>query len=76
VVGLGDQRTMKFAIIAREIAEDIAREIIGDSAEDSCLGVFVVAALRSEAAGGLPGLRGENQAWYGGLRFVRRNSGR
>lgn len=40
---LGDRRTMDFAISAREIAEDIAREINGDSGEGSFHGVFVAA---------------------------------
>ena len=40
---LGDKRTMEFAITAREIAEDIAREINGDSGEGSFHGVFVAA---------------------------------
>src|SRR4029077_1342812 len=38
---LGDKRTMEFRITAREIAEDIAREINGDSGEGSYHGVFV-----------------------------------
>jgi hypothetical protein len=44
VMDLGDKRTMEFAITAREIAEDIAREINGDSGEGSFHGVFVAAA--------------------------------
>lgn len=43
VMDLGDKRTMEFAITAREIAEDIAREINGDSGEGSFHGVFVAA---------------------------------
>src|SRR5260221_11137661 len=39
----GDKRTMEFRITAREIAEDIAREINGDSGEGSYHGVFVAA---------------------------------
>ena len=43
LMNLGDKRTMEFAISAREIAEDIAREINGDSGEGSYHGVFVAA---------------------------------
>jgi hypothetical protein len=41
VMDLGDRRTMEYRITAREIAEDIAREINGDSGEGSFHGVFV-----------------------------------
>jgi hypothetical protein len=47
VMDLGDKRLMEYRITAREIAEDIAREINGDSGEGSFHGVFV-------AAGDLP----------------------
>lgn len=40
---LGDKRTMEFALSAREIAEDLAREINNDSGEGSFHGVFVAA---------------------------------
>jgi hypothetical protein len=40
---LGDKRTMDYRITAREIAEDIAREINSDSGEGSFHGVFVAA---------------------------------
>jgi hypothetical protein len=43
VMDLGDKRTMEFRITAREIAEDIARELNGDSGEGSYHGVFVAA---------------------------------
>jgi len=43
VMDLGDKRTMEFPISAREIAEDIAREINSDSGEGSYHGVFVAA---------------------------------
>ena len=43
VMDLGDKRTMEFAISAREIAEDLAREINNDSGEGSFHGVFVSA---------------------------------
>lgn len=41
VMDLGDKRTMEYAITAREIAEDLVREINGDSGEGSFHGVFV-----------------------------------
>ncbi len=44
VMDLGDRRTMEYRITAREIAEDIAREINSDSGEGSFHGVFVAAA--------------------------------
>src|SRR5712691_13493391 len=40
VMDLGDKRTMEYRITAREIAEDIAREINSDSGEGSFHGVF------------------------------------
>ena len=43
VMDLGDKRTMEFAISAREIAEDLAREINNDSGEGSFHGAFVSA---------------------------------
>ena len=43
VMDLGDKRTMEYRITAREIADDIAREINGDSGEGSYHGVFVAA---------------------------------
>jgi len=43
VIDLGDRHTMEFAITAQEIAEDLAREINGDSGEGSFHGVFVAA---------------------------------
>jgi hypothetical protein len=43
VMDLGDKRTMEIPITAREIAEDIAREVNGDSGEGSFHGVFVAA---------------------------------
>jgi len=50
LMDLGDKRTMEFAISAREIAEDIAREINGDSGEGSYHGVFVAAGLEPTQA--------------------------
>jgi hypothetical protein len=43
VMDLGDKRTMEYRVTAREIAEDIAREINSDSGEGSFHGVFVAA---------------------------------
>ena len=43
VMDLGDKRTMEYRITAQEIAEDIARELNGDSGEGSFHGVFVAA---------------------------------
>lgn len=43
VIDLGDKRTTDFRITAREIAEDIARELNSDSGEGSFHGVFVAA---------------------------------
>ncbi|MGC1483346.1 MAG: hypothetical protein WA789_06090, partial [Candidatus Acidiferrum sp.] len=41
VMDLGDKRVMEYRITAREVAEDIARELNGDSGEGSFHGVFV-----------------------------------
>lgn len=41
VMDLGDKRTMPVPITAREIAEDLCREINADGGEDSFFGVFV-----------------------------------
>src|SRR5712664_442589 len=43
VIDMGDKRIMEYRITAREIAEDIAREINSDSGEGSFHGVFVAA---------------------------------
>jgi hypothetical protein len=43
VMDYGDKRTLPLAITAREIAEDICREINSDAGERSFLGVFVCA---------------------------------
>ncbi len=40
---LGDKRTMDLRVSAREIADDLCREINGDAGEDSFLGAFVCA---------------------------------
>ena len=47
---LGDKRIMEYRITAREIAEDIAREINGDSGEGSFHGVFVAAGTEPTEA--------------------------
>jgi len=66
VMDLGDKRTMEYRITAREIAEDIAREINGDSGEGSYHGVFVAAGKRLRRAN-LPkraaALRNSSAAW-------------
>jgi len=43
VMDLGDKRTHEYHITAKEIAEDIARELNNDSGEGSFHGVFVAA---------------------------------
>ena len=43
VMDLGDKRTHEYHITAKEIAEDIARELNSDSGEGSFHGVFVAA---------------------------------
>jgi hypothetical protein len=40
---MGDRRMVEYRVTAREVAEDIAREINGDSGEGSFHGVFVAA---------------------------------
>lgn len=49
-VDMGDRHTMEFAITAREIAEDIARELNGDSGDGSFHGVFVAAGTQPTEA--------------------------
>jgi len=43
VMDLGDKRTMEIRLSAREIADDLVREINGDSGDSSFHGVFVAA---------------------------------
>ena len=43
VMDYGDKRTLPLAITAREIAEDLCREVNSDAGENSFLGVFVCA---------------------------------
>jgi hypothetical protein len=45
LMDLGDKRIMQFPLTAREIADDIARELNSDSGEGSYHGVFVAAGL-------------------------------
>jgi len=41
VIDLGDKRTIEVPITAREVAQDLCREINADAGEDSFFGVFV-----------------------------------
>lgn len=43
IIDFGDKRTMDIRISAREVAEDLSREINGDSGDGSFHGVFVAA---------------------------------
>jgi hypothetical protein len=43
LMDLGDKRTIEVPITAREVAEDLAREINSDGGDDSFFGVFVAA---------------------------------
>jgi hypothetical protein len=43
LMDLGDRRTMEIRLTAQEIAEDLVREINGDSGEGSYHGVFIAA---------------------------------
>jgi hypothetical protein len=43
IMDLGDKRSMEFPISAREVADDLVRELNGDSGEGSFHGVFVAA---------------------------------
>ena len=54
LMDLGDKRTMEIRLSAQEIAEDLVREINGDSGEGSFHGVFVAAGpepTKEELAG-------------------------
>ena len=48
-IDLGDKRTLEFPISARDIAEDLAREINADGGENSYFGVFVCAGDEPDA---------------------------
>jgi hypothetical protein len=43
---VGDRRTVDYRLTAKEVADDIAREINGDSGEGSFHGVFVSAEAK------------------------------
>ncbi|HWZ26115.1 MAG TPA: hypothetical protein VN037_12605 [Verrucomicrobiae bacterium] len=45
-IDMGDRRTVDYRLTAKEVADDIAREINGDSGEGSFHGVFVSAEAR------------------------------
>ena len=49
-IDLGDKRVLDFPISAREIAEDIGREINSDGGDGSFFGVFVCAGLEPSEA--------------------------
>ena len=49
IMDLGDKRSMEIRLSAREIADDLAREINGDSGEGSFHGVFVAAGAEPTA---------------------------
>jgi hypothetical protein len=48
VMDLGDKRTLEVPISAREVAQDLCREINADAGEDSFFGVFVAQAERPD----------------------------
>jgi hypothetical protein len=48
-IDLGDKRTLEFPISARDIAEDLAREINADGGDSSYFGVFVCAGDEPDA---------------------------
>ena len=50
IMDLGDKRTHEFHLSAQEIAEDLARELNGDSGEGSFHGVFVAAGPKPTEA--------------------------
>jgi len=68
-IDLGDKRTLEFPIRAREIAEDIAREINSDGGEGSFFGVFVCAGDAPTDAE-LDAARAQLVAFYTRLVFV------
>lgn len=49
-IDLGDNRTLEFPITAREVAEDLAREVNADGGEGSFFGVFVCAGAQPTPA--------------------------
>jgi hypothetical protein len=66
VIDYGDKRTVPLAISAREIAEDLCREINSDAGEQSFLGVFVCAG-EAPTAEELQSARGQLEDFYRGL---------
>ena len=48
VMDLGDKRTLEVPISAREVAQDLCREINADAGEDSFFGVFVAQGERPD----------------------------
>ena len=48
VMDLGDKRTLDVPITAREVAQDVCREINADGGEDSFFGVFVAQGEKPE----------------------------
>jgi hypothetical protein len=48
VMDLGDKRTIEVPISAREVAQDLCREINADAGEDSFFGVFVAQGERPD----------------------------
>jgi len=48
VMDLGDKRTLEVPITAREVAQDLCREINADAGEDSFFGVFVAQGERPD----------------------------
>ena len=66
VMDYGDKRTLPLAITAREIAEDICREINSDAGEHSFLGVFLCAG-DAPTDGELRGARERLEEFYRAL---------
>ncbi len=66
VMDYGDKRTLPLVISAREIAEDLCREINADAGERSDLGVFVCAG-ETPTEGELAAARERLEEFYKGL---------
>ena len=64
VMDLGDKRVHEIHISAQEIAEDLARELNGDSGEGSFHGVFVAAGPQPTEAELADASRNFNTAWW------------
>jgi len=65
-IDLGDKRTLEFPISARDIADDLAREINSDGGEGSYFGVFVCEG-EEPTAGELAAARAQLTAFYRNL---------